>query len=118
MWADLGRLGHDERHQEQQRLENAFGRSFSSDSKIRCEFMYWMIEQNLATPDPDPSKEGFYILPEEIQLHPSAMTDIEQNLIQLARENSYNQKTEPPIEIKRQFYETLENYKNPCGNVF
>ena len=92
--------------------------AFQTTQKIRCEFMHWMIERNLATPDPDPLNEGLYILPEKIELHPSAMIDLEQSLIQLARDNNYNREVEPPIEIKRQFYETLENYKTRVAMFF
>jgi len=92
--------------------------AFQKTQQIRCEFMHWMVRQKLAKPDSDPLNEGLYILPKTVELHPSAMTDLEQSLIQLARDNNYNREVEPSVQVKRTFHEALENYNTRVAKFF
>ncbi len=67
--------------------------AFKLTQQIRCDFVKFMIDRGFATPDPE--QEGFYQIPETIQLHPQAMTDLEQELIQIARDTVYTDKEQP-----------------------
>lgn len=84
--------------------------TFQKTQKIRCEFMGWMIRQGFAKPDTAPDNEGLYIIPETIQLHPQAMTDMEQSLIRLARDTIYTNDNRPNGMLCHTFHDKVEEY--------
>jgi len=90
--------------------------SFKLTQQIRCDFMKFMIDREFATPDP--KREGFYVIPETIQLHPQAMTDQEQELIKIARETVYTDKQRPDGLFMAEFHKKRENYENRVRAFF
>lgn len=90
--------------------------TFKLTHKIRCEFMKFMIDRGFATPDPE--REGLYQIPETIQLHPQAMTEMEQELIQIARETVYTSNNHPSSTLKGEFHKKRENYENRVKTFF
>lgn len=90
--------------------------AFKLTQQIRCDFMKFMIDRGFATPDAE--REGFYQLPETIQLHPQAMTDLEQELIMIARDTPYT-KTHKPHHLRlRLFHDKVEEYQQRARAFF
>lgn len=50
--------------------------------KLRCEFMDFLIQRSFAKPDPQ--NAGLYILPDDIELRPLAMIELEEQIIAMA----------------------------------
>lgn len=76
---DLPKLSGIKNAEAQETLKNAF----EQIHKMRCEFMNWMITQGFAKPNPkDPM---VYDVPEDIELRPVEMAEMENDLIQQAQ---------------------------------
>lgn len=90
--------------------------AFKLTQQIRCDFMKFMIDRGFATPDPE--REGFYAIPETIQLHPQAMTDMEQELIQIARDTVYTDKQRPDGLFMAKFHNKVEQYQQRTRAFF
>lgn len=83
--------------------------AFRKTQAIRCDFMKFMIDRGFATPDAD--CEGMYQIPETIQLHPQAMTAMEQELIQIARDTVYTNTNRPNGLFMAAFHNKVEEYQ-------
>lgn len=57
--------------------------AFGQIHKMRCEFMHWMIVQGFAKPNPEDPM--VYDVPEDIELRPVEMAEMENDLIQQAQ---------------------------------
>lgn len=90
--------------------------AFRLTQQIRCDFMKFMIDRGFATPDVE--REGFYQIPETIQLHPQAMTTMEQELIQIARDTVYTDKNRPDYRIMDKFHNKVEEYQQRARAFF
>lgn len=90
--------------------------SFQITQRLRCDFMKFMIDRKFATPHPE--HEGFYVIPETIQLHPQAMTDAEQELIQIARETVYTNRERPDGLFMAAFHKKREEYESRVRAFF
>lgn len=51
--------------------------------KMRCEFMHWLITMGFAKPDPQ--NPMLYVVPKDIEMRPSEMADVENELIEFAK---------------------------------
>ena len=57
--------------------------AIQSVHKMRCEFMNWLITMGFAKTDPkDPM---LYVVPKDIEMRPSEMADVENELIEFAK---------------------------------
>lgn len=90
--------------------------AFKLTQQIRCDFMKFMIDRGFATPDAE--REGFYQIPETIQLHPQAMLNLEQELIQIARETVYTDKERPNGLFMAAFHNKVEQYQQRAKAFF
>lgn len=90
--------------------------AFKLTQQIRCDFMKFMIDRGFATPDAE--REGFYVIPETIQLHPQEMTNLEQELIQIARETVYTNKERPDGLFMAKFHNKREEYESRVRAFF
>jgi len=90
--------------------------AFRLTQQIRCDFMKFMIDRKIATPDAE--REGFYQIPEDVHLHPQTMTDLEQELIQIARSTTYTDKTRPDGLFMTKFHNKVEEYQQRVRAFF
>ena len=90
--------------------------AFRLTQQIRCEFMKFMIDRGFAIPDAE--REGFYQIPETIQLHPQAMTTMEQELIQIARDTVYTDKQRPDGLFMAKFHNNVKEYQQRTRAFF
>lgn len=69
---------------------------FQEAQKLRCEFLDFLIQRKFAKPDPD--NDGRYILPEDIELFPAAMIELEQEIVEQAINTVYTDETNMAFE--------------------
>lgn len=90
--------------------------AFKLTQQIRCDFMKFMIDRGFATPDAE--REGLYQVPEGILLHPKSMTQMEQDLIELARDTVYTNKNCPDGLLMTTFHKKVEEYQQRVKAFF
>lgn len=69
---------------------------FQKSRKLICEFMDFLIQRKFATPDPN--NEGLYVLPEDIELFPAAMIELERKIVEQAVNTAYTDETNMAFE--------------------